>query len=230
VVAPDPVVGNVHPLLAPGVAGGEGPVGVEERLVEEDVGLLPPDPQPGLVEGAHQPPGIALREPAAEVPGGGGVGDALGPEGVEVDLVVTSDLEVLQGAAAGQGVVGDVQDVVALVARRVPFQQVEAFVDALDQPDPPGQEVDGPDAPGGDGPGPVGQLVVDVGGGQHRLVALDAGSVLQPAEDSPLAAVQPAAADTGVHSRTSWGRRVEGRESPRLSAESRGSLMGGKRW
>src|SRR5262249_6347402 len=67
----------------------------------------------------------------------------------------------------------------------------------------------------------VGQLVVDVGGGQHRLGALDAGLVLDPAEDAPLASVQPAV-DTGVHSKTSWGRTGEGREAPRLFEKTRG--------
>ena len=116
VVAPHPVVGDVHPLLAPAVGGGERPVGVDERLVEEGVGLLLPGPQPGLVEDVHQPLDVGLGEAAAEVPGGGRVGDAFGPEGVEVDLVVAADFEVLQAAAAGQEVVGDVQDVVALVS------------------------------------------------------------------------------------------------------------------
>jgi hypothetical protein len=41
-------------------------------------------------------------------------------------------------------------------------------VDAPDQPDLAGQEVDGPDATGGDGPYPVGQFVVDVVGGSGR--------------------------------------------------------------
>ena len=104
------------PCLHQPSRGGERPVGVDEGLVEEVVGLLLPGPQPGLVEGVHQLLDIGLGEAAAEVPGGGRVGDASGPEGVEVDLVVAADLEVLQAAAAGQEVVGDVQDVVALVS------------------------------------------------------------------------------------------------------------------
>ena len=132
-------------------------------------GCCLPGPQPGLVEGVHQLLDVALGEAAAEVPGGGRVGDAFGPEGVEVDLVVAADFEVLQAAAAGQEVVGDVQDVVALVIRQVPLQQVEVPVDVLDQPELPGQEVDGPDAAGCDGPDLLGDLVVDVGGGHHRL-------------------------------------------------------------
>ena len=155
VVTPHPVVGDVHPLLAPAVRRGERAVGINEGLLEELVGLLLPDPQSGLVEDVHQPLDIRRREAAAEVPGGGGVGDAFGPQGVEIDLVVAADLQMFQAAAAGQEVVGDVQDVVALVIRQVPLQQVEALVDVVDQSDLLGQQVDGPDATGGDGPCPV---------------------------------------------------------------------------
>jgi hypothetical protein len=72
---------------------------------------------------------------------------------------------MLQPAAAGQQVVGDIQDVVALVIGQVPLEQVEAPVDVIDQAELPGQEMDGPDASGCDGPGPLGDLVVDIGGG-----------------------------------------------------------------
>src|SRR4051795_7356804 len=83
------------------------------------------------------------------------------------------------------------------------------------------QGVVGADAAGCDGPGAVGDLVVDIGGGHHRLLAFDAGLVLDPAEDSPLASV-PLAVDSGVHSKASWRRMVEGCEVPRLFAETRG--------
>ena len=125
VIAPGAVVGDVHALLALGVGGDERAVGVEERLVEEVGGLLAPDPQPGLVDGVHQRLDVGLGEAAAEVAGGGGVGDAVGAEGVEVDLVVAAEFEVLEAAAAGEEVVGDVQDVVDLVVGQVPLEQVE---------------------------------------------------------------------------------------------------------
>ena len=72
-------------------------------------------------------------------------------------------------------------------------------------------------------------LVVDVRGGHHRLRAFDAGLVLDAAEDSPLASVQPAM-DTGVHSKTSWRRRDEAGQVPRFFAETRGfsSLLASK--
>ena len=114
---------------------------------------------------------------------------------------------MFEALSAGQEVVGDVQDVVALEVRQVPLEQVEVLVDVPDQAELPGQEMDGPDAAGGDGPGPIGDLVVDIGGGHHRLMPLDAGLILDPSGDPPLATVQ-LAVETGVHSKASWGRTV----------------------
>ena len=131
-------------------------------MLEEVGGLLLPGPQAGLVEGVHQPAHVGLGEAAAEVAGGGGVGEAFGPEGVEIDLVVAADLQVLDAAAAGQEVVGEIQDVVALVIGQVPLEQVEPLVDVMDEPELAGQQVDSTDAARCDRPGPLGDLVADV--------------------------------------------------------------------
>jgi hypothetical protein len=150
------IVRDVHALLAPAVGGSEYSVGVDEGLVEEGVGLLLPDPESGLVDGFHQPIDSVFSKAAAEVSGGGGVGDASGPECVEVDLVIASDFEVLDATAAGQKVVRDVEDVVALVRGQVPLEQVGVPIDVVDEADLAGQEVDGTEAAGGDGPGAKG--------------------------------------------------------------------------
>ena len=68
---------------------------------------------------------VGLGEAAAEVAGGGGVGDAFGAQGVEIDLVVAPQFEVLEPLAAGQEVEGDVQDVVGFVVGQVPLEEVE---------------------------------------------------------------------------------------------------------
>src|SRR6476659_2671934 len=80
---------------------------------------------------------------------------------------------------------------------------MEVLIDVVDQPEFLGQEVDGPNPARCDGPGPIGDLVVDIGGGHHRLMMFDTGLILDPAEDSPLASV-PLAVDIGVHSKTYW--------------------------
>ena len=71
--------------------------------VEERGGLLGPDPQPGLVDGVHQVEDVGLGEAAAEVARGGGVGDALGAQGVEIDLVVAPQFEVLEPLCRRRG-------------------------------------------------------------------------------------------------------------------------------
>jgi hypothetical protein len=111
--------------------------------------------------------------------------------------------------------------VVALVVGEVAFEQVEVAVDGLDQTEGVGQVVEGAEAAGGDGPDPVGGLIVDGGGGHHGSVAFDAGLGPEAAADSTLASLG-LALETGVHSKTSWVRTVEGRQLPRLFAETRG--------
>jgi hypothetical protein len=50
---------------------------------------------------------------------------------------------------------------------------------------------------------------------------LDAGLILDPPEDSPLAGGE-LSSDTGVHSKTSWRGTDEACEVPRLFAKTRG--------
>ena len=116
--------------------------------VEELGRLLGPDPQPRLIDGVHQGQDVGLGEAAAEVPCGGGVGDALGAQGVEIDLVVASQFEVLDAVAAGQDVEGDVEDVVGFVIGEMALEEMEVAVDVADQADPAGQQEHGADAAG----------------------------------------------------------------------------------
>jgi hypothetical protein len=111
VVAPGAVVGQVHAPLALAQRRGERAVHVEHRLVEELVGLLAPNREADLVEEVLKRLDIGGREAAAEVARGGRVRDALGAEGVEVDLVVAEQFQVLQAGAAGQEVVADCEEV-----------------------------------------------------------------------------------------------------------------------
>ena len=136
---------------------------------------------PGLVEDVLEGLDVVGGEAAAEVAGGGGVGDAVGAEGVEEDLVVAAQFDVVEAGAVAQGVVGEVQDVVSLVVGEVELEQVESLVDGLGQAELPDQELDGADAAAGDGPGLGGDLVVDVGGGEDRLGRGCGDRVVEPA-------------------------------------------------
>ena len=109
-------------------------------LVEEVGGLLGPDPQSRLIDGVHQGHDVGFGEAAAEVPFGGGVGEPLGVQGVEVNLVVASEFEVFDAFAAGEDVEGDVQDMVGFVIGEMPLEDMEVVVDVADQADPARQQ------------------------------------------------------------------------------------------
>ena len=166
-------------------------------------GLLLPNSQASFVEGVHEPLDIGGSEATAEVASGGGVGDASGPEGIEVDLVIASDFEVLDAGAPGEEVVGEGKDVVTLEVGLMAFEEMEVVVEILNQAEFLSHEVDGSDATGGDGPSAVGHFIANVGGGHHGLMTFDAGLILDPAGD-PALACDELSVDSGVHSKTSW--------------------------
>ena len=100
-IAPGAVVGDVDALFALSVGADEGAVDVDESLVKELDRLLGPDALAGAVDGIHEIQHITPEEPATEVARSGGVGDSLGIQGVEISLVVSEPLDMLElGAAA----------------------------------------------------------------------------------------------------------------------------------
>jgi uncharacterized protein YuzB (UPF0349 family) len=93
------------------------------------------------VEEILEGPDVGLGEASAEVAGGGRVGDAAGAQGVEEDLVVAPQFDVLEAGPLAECVIGEVEDVVGLVEGEMDLEQVESIVDGVDQADLPGQVV-----------------------------------------------------------------------------------------
>ena len=184
-ITPGAVVGDVDPLFALGIGADQGAIDVEDRFGKELGGLLGPDPQPRLIDGVHQVNDIGFEEPAAEVAGGGGVGDALGTQGIEVDLIVAPQLEVLDPSPAREDVEGDVQDVVGFVVREVSLEELEVAVDVADQSGPARQQEHGADAAGTEAVDPVSEFIMDVGGGHHGPLAIGFEPILDAFEESP---------------------------------------------
>ena len=143
-----------------------------------------------VVDGVLQVADRRLIEAAAEVAGGGRVREATGAQGVEEDLVLAAEFQVLQTRAVAQGVVGEGQDVVGLVVREVEFEEVQAVVNGVDETDPAHQGVEGADAAAADRAGAVGDLVVDVGGGEHGPSAAVHVGPVETALDAALAVGQ----------------------------------------
>ena len=101
---------------------------------------------------------------------------------------------MLDAAAAGEEVEGDVQDMVGFVIGQMPLEQMEIAVDvARSSPILLSQQEHGADAAGGEAADAIGQFVVDVGGGHHGLVAFGAGSIRDAVQDSPLAFAEESA-------------------------------------
>jgi hypothetical protein len=189
-ITPVAVVVDVDALLALGIGRDHAAVGVEERFLKELVGLLGPDPQAGLIDGVHQGLNVGFLETAAEVTFGGGVGNALGAHGVEKDFVVAPQLDMLEPPATDQDVESDVQDMVGLVIGEMPLEHMDHVINIADQARPLSQQQHGADAASAKALNTLTQLVVDVAGRDHGLVAFGAGAIRNAVEDSPPASPQ----------------------------------------
>src|SRR5208283_1795613 len=192
-ITPGTVVSDINALFALGVGADEGTVGVQDGFLEKLGWLLGPDSQPRLIDSVHQSHDVLLGEATAEIPGCGGVGDTHGAQSVEINLVVAPQFEMLDFLAAGQDVIGDIQDMVGLVIGQMPFEEMEIAVDIADQPGPASQQVEGADSASGKTLNAVRQFVVDVGSGHHGLFAFWSGVILDAIEDPPLAFVENSA-------------------------------------
>ena len=166
-IAPDSIVADVDALFALGAGADEGAVEIHDRLAEEVGGLLGPDPQPGRIDRLHQGEDIGFLKPPAEVTLGGGVGDAFGAEGIEIDGIVAPQLDVFEAAATGEDIERNVQNMVGFVIRKVAFEEMEVEVDEGDQARAPCQHHHGADAAGRKAVNALAEFVVDVGGGHH---------------------------------------------------------------
>ncbi len=187
VITPGAVVGDVDAFFAAGAGGDEGAIDVDDGLVKEVGGLLLPDFDADQIEDALEGLDIIGGEASAEVTGGGGIGDAVGAEGVEEDEVVATQLDVVEAGAIAEGVVGKVEDVIGLMIGEVVLEEVESFIDGLGQFEVLDQELDAADAAEGEAAGLVGDVIVDVGCGEDGLGRGCGDGFVEPLTDFPLA-------------------------------------------
>jgi hypothetical protein len=144
---------------------------------------------------------IGGAEATAEIAGGRRIGNTLSTEGVEVDFILATQFEVLQAGAVAQRVVGQVEYMIGLVVRQVNLEQVQFFIDGVDEADAPRQKMDGADATVRQAASAVGDLVMNVGGGEHRMVQVAESFLVEPAFDSALAVLQELVY-LGIHSKS----------------------------
>jgi hypothetical protein len=89
---------------------------------------------------------------------------------------------MLELVASGEGIEGDVQDVVGLMIRQVAFEEVEAAVDVGDQSGPACHQEHGTDPAAGDSVNAIAKLIADVAGGDHGLFPFRTGPILDSLE------------------------------------------------
>src|SRR6516165_2179057 len=173
-VAPDAFMVDVDALLALGVCRHHRAISLDDCMLEEVGGLLLPDPEPYDIDKIHEDPDVGHREAAAEVTCRSGIRDPRGTQSIEIDFVVTAKLEVFNAFTAGKDVECDVQNVVGLMIRHVPFEHMQRAVDLADQVYILCQQEHGADPAGAETTDAIGGLVVNVrrrhhGSGPLRL-------------------------------------------------------------
>jgi hypothetical protein len=168
VVPPHPVVGDVHARLAGARGFGQRAVGVDERLVEERGRLLAPDAHARRVDRRLQRLNRRAIEAATEIARRRRVRNPLRAQGVEIALVLTAQLDVLQTRPAAQDVIGDPQDVIRFVIRQMDFQHVHRAIDRRDEARVLDEAMHQPDAADLQALHPFVELVVNGARRQHR--------------------------------------------------------------
>jgi len=181
-------------------------IGLDDRHVEELRRLPAPYLDADLVDGVHELLDVGRGEPPAEVARRGGVVNARGADGVEVVLLVAESRCIpmyIGTRPAAEDVVCEVEDVIGLVVRQVELEQMDVVVQRLDQPDLPGQQMHRPDAAAAYPPRPVGHLVMNVAGREHRPPRIGRRPCAEPTLNSFLALSQSLSCN-GVHSKLLW--------------------------
>src|SRR5207253_10971620 len=97
--------------------------------------------------------------------------------------------------------VGDGQHMIGFVIGQVEFQQRHAVVDGVNQPQAPDQRMDGSYSTHVDAARALGNLIMDVAGGEHGLIATPQVKPIDAPLDGPLA-VSQLLVYAGVHSKS----------------------------
>jgi hypothetical protein len=141
-IAPGAFVADIHALFALAAGAHQGTIGIEAGLLPEIVGLLSPESQPCVIVDILEAVDLFGTEASTIIAGGGGIGSALGTEGVEKRGVVAAQFHVLEASAVAQGVDGKVEDVIGIVIGELNLEHMQASIDGVNQADVEGEFVE----------------------------------------------------------------------------------------
>jgi hypothetical protein len=136
---------------------------------------------------------VVAVETAAEVAGGGRIGNTSSAEGVEKVLIMAPQFDVLQASAVTERVVGEVKDVVGFMVRQMNLEDVQLAVDGVNEAELPGQGVQGTNAAVANAANACRRFVMNVAGGEHGLATATEVGFVEAALDASLAVVKPSA-------------------------------------
>ena len=88
-IAPEALVRDIHPLLALARRLGNRAVGLQDGLPKEGLGLLLPDLLPNAIDDLHQMKHLGFAKASTKVSGGRGIGNPLGPQGIQIHLIIS---------------------------------------------------------------------------------------------------------------------------------------------
>jgi hypothetical protein len=129
------------------------------------------------------------------------LGDTASAQGVEKQLVVVAEFEVLQTNASTESVIGEIQNVIRFVKRQLDLEQVQAFVESVNQAELLGHAVDGADTALHHAAGTVADLLMGIAGRELGPVAIADLSLVRAAVDAALADAQ-SPVYSSVHSKS----------------------------
>jgi hypothetical protein len=141
-IAPGAFIADVHALFTLAVGAHQGAIGIEAGLLPEIVGLLSPESQPGIIVDILEAVDLFGTEASTIIAGGGGIGSALGAEGVEKRGVVAAQFHVLETSAVAQGVDGEVENVIGIVIGELNLEHMQASIDGVNEADVEGEFVE----------------------------------------------------------------------------------------
>jgi hypothetical protein len=85
------------------------------------------------VEDVEQGADVILTETPTEVAGCSRVGNAASAQGVEEDLVIAPQFDVLEAGSFTKSVVGEVQDMIGFMEGEVDFEEMQPPIDVVDE-------------------------------------------------------------------------------------------------
>jgi hypothetical protein len=201
-IAPVSLVRDVHAFLAFTSRLDDRAVGIDLSLREETSRLPLPNLQPRLIEGSVESGDVRQTKSPTEIARGGGVGNSLGAQGIEVCLVLTAVLDVFQAPAVAEGIESDIEDVIRLVVGQVHKKHLEVTIDGVDQAGFARELIHQADAAVVGSHRAVGQLVMDVDRPHDGPITFGKVVPVQALLDACLAILRPLSENRKTHSKT----------------------------